>query len=99
MRSSLTLVLSAVAILSACDKEKAEPSTAATPSATAVATTTTAAGPTPPPAAPAPTATAAGTASTAENIPVAADFEDEAEKSITKANYRAELDSLEAEIK
>jgi hypothetical protein len=34
-----------------------------------------------------------------ENIPVAADFEEEAEKSITPANYKTELDSLEAEIK
>ena len=38
-------------------------------------------------------------APTAENLPVAADFEEEAEKAITKANYKAELDSLEGEIK
>ena len=36
---------------------------------------------------------------TNENIPVAADFEEEAEKAITSANYKSELDSLEAEIK
>jgi hypothetical protein len=34
-----------------------------------------------------------------ETIPVAADFEEEAEKSITPANYKSELDSLEKEIK
>jgi hypothetical protein len=96
MRSSLvTLALSMCALLSACEKDKPSTPTAAV-STTAV---------TPPPAAPttspAPTAapTGLGAAAAPENIPVAADFEDEAEKSITKANYRAELDSLEAEIK
>jgi hypothetical protein len=32
-------------------------------------------------------------------MPVPADFQEEAEKTITKANYKAELLSLEAEIK
>jgi len=47
--------------------------------------------------APAPVATAVP--APAETIPVSADFEEEAEKSITAANYKKELDSLEAEIK
>jgi hypothetical protein len=50
---------------------------------------------TPAVSAPQPTAAAVP----AQPIPVAADFEEEAEKSITLANYKAELDSLEAEIK
>jgi hypothetical protein len=96
MRSSLvTFALSTCALLSACEKDQTAAPTAAA-SATAV-TPPTAAPATPPPATAAPTAL--GAATTPENIPVAADFEDEAEKSITKANYRAELDSLEAEIK
>jgi hypothetical protein len=33
-----------------------------------------------------------------EDIPTAADFDDEAEKSITVANYKAEVDTLEKEI-
>jgi hypothetical protein len=90
MRSSLvTLALSMCAVLSACEKDKTTTPTAAA-SATAV---------TPPPAAPTTPPAAPTAAAASENIPVAADFEDEAEKSITKANYRAELDSLEAEIK
>ncbi|MCC6523460.1 MAG: hypothetical protein IT373_12450 [Polyangiaceae bacterium] len=32
------------------------------------------------------------------DLPVAADFEEEAERSITPANYKSELDSLEKEI-
>jgi hypothetical protein len=86
----LLVALSACALVSACDKEKTSEPTAA-PAATAAAA--------PAPTAPPPAATAGGAAPSAENIPVAADFEEEAEKSITKANYRAELDSLEAEIK
>jgi hypothetical protein len=89
MKSSfVALALMTLAFLPGCEKEKIPEPAAATPPATA------AAAPAPPTAAPAATAALA-----AENIPVAADFEDEAEKSITKANYRAELDSLEAEIK
>jgi hypothetical protein len=82
--------------LVACEKEKmpepsaVTPSTAATPPGPSPASTAAVA----PAAAP-----AAGALATADNIPVAADFEEDAEKSITKANYRAELDSLEAEIK
>jgi len=33
-----------------------------------------------------------------EDIPTAADFDDEAEKDITTANYKAEVDTLEKEI-
>lgn len=33
-----------------------------------------------------------------EDIPTAADFDDEAEKDITATNYKAEVDSLEKEI-
>ena len=94
MRSSFAmLALSTCALLSACEKEKVSDPAAAHPSAaTAVA-------PAPTAPTPAATATAVGSTPAADNIPVAADFEDEAEKSITKANYRAELDSLEAELK
>jgi hypothetical protein len=95
MKSSLVvLALSTCVFLAACEKEKVPEPSAAAPTTAAVA-------PSPAPTAP-PATTAAATALGAggpENIPVAADFEDEAEKSITKANYRAELDSLEAEIK
>ncbi len=87
-RTLVTLALSAIFCVAGCEKEKVPeptipPAQAAAPAASA--------------AAPAPAA--AAPAATAENIPVAADFEDEAEKSITKANYKAELASLEAEIK
>jgi hypothetical protein len=60
---------------------------------------------TPEPAAPTPSAAVAPTpappvaAPANETIPVTADFEDEAEKTITPANYKSELDSLEKEIK
>jgi len=87
------LALSTCALLSACEKEKSSEPTAAHASAT------TAVAPAPTAPTPAATATATAAAPAADNIPVAADFEDEAEKSITKANYRAELDSLEAELK
>lgn len=33
-----------------------------------------------------------------EDIPTAADFDDEAEKEITATNYKAEVDALEKEI-
>jgi len=93
MKSSLVmLALSTCVLLSACEKEKVPE-----PSAAAAATTAVAPAPAAPTTPPATTAVGAGAAP--ESIPVAADFEDEAEKSITKANYRAELDSLEAEIK
>lgn len=90
--SRTIFILSAATLLcvAACDKEKV-PEPAAVTSSTPVAPSPSAA------AAPAP-ATTAATAG-AETIPVAADFEEEAEKSITKANYKAELSSLEAEIK
>jgi hypothetical protein len=71
-----------------CDKEKekaAEPAAVA-PSAAVVATA-------------APVVAASAAPAEVENIPVAADFEEEAEKTITKANYKAELDTLEAELK
>lgn len=53
------------------------------------------------PAAAAPSAAAATQAAPIanENIPVAADFEEDAERTITAANYKKELDSLEAEAK
>ena len=71
-----------------CDKEKekAPEPAAVAPSAAVVA--------------PAATVVAANAApAEIENIPVAADFEEEAEKTITKANYKVELDALEAELK
>jgi len=83
--------------LSACEKEKVpEP---VTPPSAATAPAPSAAAAQPAPTAPTAAAAPAGNAATAENIPVAADFEDEAEKTITKANYKAELSSLEAELK
>jgi len=88
------MALSALAGMAGCAKEKSSDSAASTASATAAPTTA----PAPAVSATATTA-AAGAGSLPENIPVAADFEEEAEKSITKANYRAELDSLEAEMK
>jgi hypothetical protein len=72
-----------VAFGASCEKEKTPEPVAPKASATAAATAAS-----PPPAAP-----------LADNIPVAADFEEEAEKTITKANYKTELDSLEAELK
>jgi hypothetical protein len=89
-RTLVTLLVSALVCVSACETEKVPEPTVATPPA-AVAPGPSAA------AVPAPAAAAAG--ATADNIPVAADFEDEAEKSITKANYKVELSALEAEIK
>jgi hypothetical protein len=89
MRIVATVAASAIFCLSACEKEKV-PEPTVTP--------TTAPAPTAAPASAA-AAAAAPPAQPAENIPVAADFEEEAEKSITKANYKVELSSLEAEIK
>jgi hypothetical protein len=92
--SRTIFILSTATLLcfAACDKEKVTEPAAAT-SSTPVAPSAAAA----PATAPAPAATAATAG--AETIPVAADFEEEAEKSITKANYKTELSSLEAEIK
>jgi hypothetical protein len=91
-RVLIALAASGFLCLCSCEKEKVpEPMTAAPQAAASAA-----------PAAAAPTAAttaAAAAGPTADNIPVAADFEDEAEKGITKANYKAELSSLEAEIK
>jgi hypothetical protein len=70
----------------ACDKEEKKPEPVAAASAPA----------TPPAAAPAAPAPAPAAN---ETIPVAADFEEEAEKSITPANYKSELDSIEKELK
>jgi hypothetical protein len=86
-RVLIVLSASALLLLSAsCEKEKSADPAATTAAATAAAT--------------APANAAAPAAALAnQNIPVAADFEEEAEKSITLANYKAELDSLEAEIK
>ena len=86
-RFVFTLAASALVCFSAsCEKEKTPEPAATTPSAVA-------------PTVAAPTAAAPVAAPAAENIPVAADFEEEAEKTITPANYKKELDSLEAEIK
>ena len=97
-RILLTLAASALFCLSACEKEKVPEPTAATPSTAPAPGPSAAATAMPSPTA-ATTAAAAAAGSTADNLPVAADFEEEAEKSITKANYKAELSSLEAEIK
>jgi hypothetical protein len=83
----LTTVILFTTALS-CDKEKekaAEP-VAVAPSAAVVANA-------------APAVAASPAQAEVENIPVAADFEEEAEKTITKANYKTELDALEAELK
>jgi hypothetical protein len=93
-RMLFTLAASALFCVAACEKEKVpDPATATPPAATAPGPSAV--------AVPAPTAAtpAAAAGSPAETIPVAADFEEEAEKSITKANYKAELGSLEAELK
>jgi hypothetical protein len=80
-----------LAMSASCEKEKVpEPTPPAAPAASAAAAAAAAA----PAAAPAP-----APAAEPENLPVAADFEDEAEKSITKANYKTELASIEAELK
>jgi hypothetical protein len=82
------IVIASLALMgfaSSCEKEKTPDPAPAAPSA-AVA-------PTPPPPAPQAAAPAA------ETIPVAADFEEEAEKAITPANYKKELATIEAEIK
>jgi len=89
-RTIFSLSAAALLCFAACDKEKvAEPAavTSSTPVAPSAA------------AAPAPAPAPAKAAATAETIPVAADFEEEAEKAITKANYKTELSSLEAELK
>jgi hypothetical protein len=72
-----------------CEKEKIpDPTPTGTPAASAAAATPAAAPVVAPTPLPEP-----------ENLPVAADFEDEAEKAITKANYKTELASIEAELK
>jgi hypothetical protein len=91
-RTLVALALSALFCVSACENEKVpEPASKAAP----VAAPGSSAAAVPSPGA----ATTAAAVAAVENIPVAADFEDEAEKSITKANYKTELSSLEAEIK
>jgi hypothetical protein len=98
MRSLLIALVSfALAGVAGCDKEKSPQSTPSPSTTAALAPAPSAASPVA--VAPAIATASAGVAATVENIPVAADFEEEAEKSITKANYRSELDSLEAEIK
>jgi hypothetical protein len=74
-----------------CDREKAPDASPVASSAAVAAATAT--------AAPAAAVPATPAAEEVENIPVAADFEEEAEKTITKANYKTELDTLEAELK
>jgi hypothetical protein len=71
-------------LCASCEKEK-------TPEPAPVAI----AAPSAAPAVPKPTVAAPAP----ETVPVAADFEEEAEKTITKANYKTELDSLESELK
>ena len=85
-RIGITLAASALLCFSAsCEKEKTpDPAAAVSAAPSAVA---------------APTVAAPVAAPANENIPVAADFEEEAEKTISPANYKKELDSLEAEIK
>jgi hypothetical protein len=88
--SRFTTMIAATALLcfaAACEKEEKKPEPTAAPSAAAAPAPTPAPAPAPAPAA------------TQETIPVAADFEEEAEKTITKANYKSELDSLEKEMK
>lgn len=68
-----------------CDKEKEKGSESAAAAPVAASA--------------APVVAASAAPAEVENIPVAADFEEEAEKTITKANYKAELDALEAELK
>jgi hypothetical protein len=93
-RTFLTAAALALFCVSACEKEQV-------PDPRPTAASVEAPAPAPPATAPGPTAatTAAANGPSPDTIPVAADFEDEAEKTITKANYKAELASLEAEIK
>jgi hypothetical protein len=84
-RFMMFLAASTLLCLSAsCDKDKDEKK--AEPAAA-------------PSAAAAPTVAAPAPTPVNETIPVAADFEEEAEKSITPANYKSELDSIEKELK
>lgn len=87
----LSLAVGAALLLAASSCEKGPESTEK-PSAAASATTVSS-------AAPAVASAVPPAPGEADDIPVAADFEEEAEKTITKANYKAELDALEAELK
>lgn len=94
MKSTFVSVVFALlfAMPLSCEKEKVPEAASDPASAPSIALAKSAATPTaavPPTSAPA----------EVENIPVAADFEEEAEKTITKANYKTELDTLEAELK
>lgn len=95
MRLAMTMTALGLSLaLTACDEK---------PAATGAPTGTAAA-----PAAATAKATAAATATAAaaalgadlkdEDLPVEADFEEEADKEITDANYAAELDKLEKEL-
>ncbi|MCC6557080.1 MAG: hypothetical protein IT372_29360 [Polyangiaceae bacterium] len=52
----------------------------------------------PPKGAPTAGSAAPAAALTDQDVPLPSDFEDEAEKSITPANYKAEADAIEKEI-
>ncbi len=92
-RAILTLGAAALLALAACDKPAsentttpAEPTSKEGPTATATATQANA--PTPPPQ-----VTIAD-----DDLSTPADFEEQAEKSITKKTYKADLTALEGEI-
>jgi hypothetical protein len=79
-------------VLPACQSENTTDPTAPTASSTSQPSTSSIASATDPAAATPPTPPQ-------YEMPVPADFQEEAEKTITKANYKAELAALEAEIK
>jgi hypothetical protein len=87
-RVILLVTMAASLTLVACDKQEpkqADPTTQTTPAATT-------------PTAPTAAAPAAPTVIADNDIVTAADFEDEAEKTITAKTYKAEIASLEAEL-
>ena len=86
MNRAMMLLAAAVFALAACEEKK--PETTETPESKNAETT----------AATAATAAAQPVTIADTDLATPADFEDEAEKAITKANYKTELATLEADI-
>ena len=94
MRLAMTMTALGLGLaLPACDEKPAAPS-APTGAATAVAAATAKASA----ATTAAPAAALGADLKDEDLPVESDYEEEADKEITDANYAAELDKLEKEL-
>jgi len=98
MNRAIMIAAAALLALTACEEKKTDPKledpaskNPTTTGATTPITTTTAATPV---AAPVPVPVTIAEA----DLSTPADFEDSAEKSITKANYKAQLTTLEADI-